>query len=249
MNALKELIRVEPFDCPIHGAQTQNIMMGRAQGCNACIRERMRDIDAKREDSEREQRAERLTKAIGLPYDVKNAQLRDWKITDPRQTRVLEAVTQWIKASLSGTVENLILLGPTGSGKSHIAAAAAKAHTQKGIDARWVKSSAFVDEVRDSWSKKESHEHNVYMRYAKAGLLVIDEVGQRDRTENAQELLGELAYHRFKRGPTIITSNLTEEALEQHLGDRAADRLLSGALIINCNWPSYRAHNKDRKRI
>ena len=66
--------------------------------------------------------------------------------------------------------------------------------------------------------QKETSESSVFVELAHEDLLLIDEIGQRDTGENAQEILSQLIDMRYKRAPTIITTNLTQEQLKEAFG-------------------------------
>ena len=65
------------------------------------------------------------------------------------------------------------------------------------------------------------------------------EWAKRDR-----ERLSEILDNRYQSMPTIITSNMTVDQVEQFLGDRAFDRLQERLVIIRCDWESHRQQNR-----
>ena len=81
-------------------------------------------------------------------------------------------------------------------------------------------------------------------------LLVIDDLGENDTSGNAEwakrdrERLSEILDNRYQSMPTIITSNMTVDQVEQFLGDRAFDRLQERLVIIRCDWESHRQQNR-----
>lgn len=244
MNAFSEIIRSRPINCPRHGDQIEFFQsaLDRWMGCAVCAKESIETQDAERHQADLASRRTLLRESIGLRDALANASMRDWIQTHPKQTEILKRLKNYALEDLKNirSAKNLILLGSTGTGKTHLAASITLLATHQMIDARYVTSAQLLAEVRDSWGKKEISEMSVLDKYARASVLLIDEVGQRDDGQNAQEILSQLIDMRYKRYPTIITTNLTQEKLCERLGDRAYDRLNENLILIRCEWQSYR---------
>lgn len=111
------------------------------------------------------------------------------------------------------------ITGKPGRGKTHAACGAIKAWADnhvtevqgnwfyRGPRAMFVNVPAWFTQLRDTYSRRES-EQEVFDRYAKCGLLVLDDLGKGSRTEWAVERIYMLVdYRSANRLPTIITSN------------------------------------------
>lgn len=148
--------------------------------------------------------------------------------------------------------ENVIALGPSGTGKTHAAIGLGLAACQRGIKTRFATAAAIVHEMI------EAHDEKRLLRLQKtlAGheLLIIDELGFVPLSKTGAELLFELIGQRYERGATIVTSNLPFDEWTITFGDERLtgallDRLTYHVHILEMNGPSYRlAQSRSRQR-
>lgn len=147
--------------------------------------------------------------------------------------------------------ENIVLLGPSGVGKTHIASALALKATQAGIKTRFITAADLMIQLALAKSQGRITE---YMNRAVIGprLLVIDELGYLPFGREEANLFFRVVAKRYERSSTIVTSNLAFTQWATTLADDATltaallDRLLHHAHIVQINGESYRL--KDRKR-
>lgn len=124
------------------------------------------------------------------------------------------------------TLANLYLFGPTGCGKSHLAAAAARKYLD-GPGVVTLKAPKLAREVRAA--QDADGEERVIRRYVVAPVLVLDDLGVAKDTEFSTTVLYELIDGRYsaEAGGLIVTSNLGLGALAEKLGDdRISSRLV-----------------------
>lgn len=156
---------------------------------------------------------------------------RDAIVTEPG---VIDWVRGVVGAAASGRTPNpvvvtgpsLLLLGPTGTGKTHQACGALRALSLSGVACRWQLATAadIYAELRPRHRVDAEAEFN---RYAKAGLLVVDDLGAAKSSEWTEEVNYRLINHRYAhRLPTLITSNVPPKDLGSALGERVASRLI-----------------------
>ena len=141
---------------------------------------------------------------------------------------------------------NLYIHGPTGSGKSHLAAVAARRHLDRfGRGAATWKPQEIARHVRSA--RDAADEQDRIMGIAESKLLVIDDLGVQKDTEFMISLLYEIIDFRYMNRPTgmIITSNLSLENLASKIGeDRIPSRLVQMCRFIGLDGPDQRLELK-----
>ena len=105
--------------------------------------------------------------------------------------------------------ENVIALGPSGTGKTHVALGLGLAACQKGLPVAFVTAAALVNELMEARDEKRLLRRQ--RQLAKVKLLIIDELGFVPLSKTGAELLFELISQRYEQGSTLITSNLPFE--------------------------------------
>jgi DNA replication protein DnaC len=148
--------------------------------------------------------------------------------------------------------ENVIALGPSGTGKTHAVCGIGLAACQRGVKTRFATAAAIVHEMIEA--RDEKRLLRLRKTLASYELLIIDELGFVPLSRTGAELLFELISQRYERGATIITSNLpfdewTATFGEERLTGALLDRLTHHVHILEMNAPSYRlAQSRSRKR-
>jgi DNA replication protein DnaC len=147
--------------------------------------------------------------------------------------------------------ENIVFLGPSGVGKTHIASALALKATQAGIKTRFITAADLMIQLALAKSQGRITE---YMNRAVLGprLLVVDELGYLPFGREEANLFFHVIAKRYERSSTIVTSNLAFTQWATTLADDATltaallDRLLHHAHIVQMSGESYRL--KDRRK-
>lgn len=197
---------------------------------------------------DRERRmVERRIKAAKFPA-TKSLDSFDFKaIPKLNKMQVLElARCDWIERR-----ENVIALGPSGTGKTHVALGLGLAACQKGMTVSFTTAAALFNELMEA--RDERRLLRVQKQMANAKLLIIDELGFVPLSKTGAELLFELISQRYERGTTLITSNLpfdewTETFGTERLTGALLDRLTHHVNILEMNGESYRlAQSQARK--
>jgi len=112
--------------------------------------------------------------------------------------------------------ENAIALGPSGTGKTHIALGLGLAACQRGLPVRFITAAALVHELIEARDEKRLLRLQKQMLAPK--LLIIDELGFVPLSKTGAELLFELISQRYERSSTLITSNLPFEEWTETFG-------------------------------
>lgn len=203
---------------------------------------------AEREMIERDRRkVERRIKAAKFPV-VKSLDSFDFTaIPKLNKMQVLElARCEWIDRR-----ENVIALGPSGTGKTHVALGLGLAAFQKGLSVGFTTAAALVSEMMEARDERRLLRFQKQMAAYK--LLIIDELGFVPLSKTGAELLFELISQRYERGATMITSNLpfdewTETLGSERLTGALLDRITHHVNILEMNGDSYRlAQSRARK--
>jgi len=189
---------------------------------------------------DRERRmVERRIKAAKFPA-AKSLDSFDFKaIPKLNKMQVLElARCEWIERR-----ENVIALGPSGTGKTHVALGLGLAACQKGLPVRFITAATLVSELMEA--RDERRLLRMQKQLANVKLLIIDELGFVPLSKTGAELLFELISQRYERGATMITSNLpfdewTETFGTERLTGALLDRLTHHVNILEMNGESYR---------
>jgi DNA replication protein DnaC len=148
--------------------------------------------------------------------------------------------------------ENIIAVGNSGTGKTHIALGLGLAACQKGLSVGFVTAAALVHELIEA--RDEKRLLRLQRQLAGYKLLIIDELGYVPLSQAGAELLFEIFSQRYERGATIVTSNLpfdewTSVFGSERLTGALLDRLTHHVHILEMNGESYRlAHSKKRVR-
>ncbi|MEJ7014803.1 IS21-like element helper ATPase IstB [Sinorhizobium meliloti] len=203
---------------------------------------------AEREMIERDRRkVERRIKAAKFPV-VKSLDSFDFAaIPKLNKMQVLElARCEWIERR-----ENVIALGPSGTGKTHVALGLGLAACQKGLSVGFTTAAALVSEMMEARDERRLLRFQKQMAAYK--LLIIDELGFVPLSKTGAELLFELISQRYERGATLITSNLpfdewTDTLGSERLTGALLDRITHHVNILEMNGDSYRlAQSRARK--
>lgn len=146
--------------------------------------------------------------------------------------------------------ENVLLLGPPGVGKSHIAVALAVETIAKGYSAYFVTMQHLIDYLSEG-SEPATARMRVLLR---PKLLVIDEVGYLPLDRQAANWFFELVSRRYEKGSIVLTSNKSYGDWatlfpEVAIASAILDRLLHHSTTINIRGDSYRLKDKRRSGL
>jgi DNA replication protein DnaC len=200
---------------------------------------------------EREQRSTmRRIKAAGFAA-IKSLDSFDFKAI-PSLNKML--VLDLARCEYITKRQNLLLVGNSGTGKTHLALALGLAACQKGFKVRFTTAAALVNEMIEA--KDEKRLLKLQKQMAKMNLLIIDELGFVPFSKTGAELLFELISQRYERGSVIITTNLPFDEWPDVFGSERLtgallDRLTHHVNILELNGDSYRLKEsklgKDKK--
>lgn len=141
--------------------------------------------------------------------------------------------------------ENVILLGPSGVGKTHLAIALGARATERGYKVRFITAADLVLQLEKA---RMEGRFDQYLRRAILGprLLILDEIGYLPLHKEQADLFFQIVAKRYEQGSIILTSNLSFGDWEETFAGNTAltsamvDRLLHHAHVIQIRGESYR---------
>jgi DNA replication protein DnaC len=147
--------------------------------------------------------------------------------------------------------ENVIAVGNSGTGKTHIALALGLAACQKGLSVGFTTAAALVHELLEA--RDEKRLLRLQRQLTAVRLLIVDELGYVPLSPSGAELLFEVFSQRYERGSILVTSNLpfdewTSVFGTERLTGALLDRLTHHVHILEMNGESYRLRDSKRRR-
>jgi len=138
---------------------------------------------------------------------------------------------------------NVIFLGSSGTGKTHMATGLGLEACKNNYKTRFVTCYGLVNELIEA--REERDLQRLLKRYSRYDLLILDELGYIPFSREGAELLFQVLAERYEKGSVMITTNLGFADWTQVFGDQTMtaallDRITHKARIINCSWQSYR---------
>lgn len=198
------------------------------------------------EQYEREQEQKRLyfLKDFSLlDDDLASATFQNFKALTREQKEDLEAVRSQLKGYLDGQDYNIVLIGDTGVGKSHLAYAALKAlsdHTKKiGL---FINVVDLLAKIKEDFSLEAEY----IRRISEAEWLVLDDLGTEKVTEWSSGILYSILNKRTK---TIITTNLSPRDIMGTYGKRVYSRVFKKTGLGTTNEHVYQFKTQQDKRM
>ena len=176
--------------------------------------------------------------------------LEEFRFTDnpkiPQATVAALAEGSWIDDR-----DSIILIGDSGTGKTHLCIALAVCACQQGRRVRFTTLAALANELQEAESRKELG--RVVGRYARTDLVCLDELGYLTLPDGAAELVFQVLSELHERGSLIVTTNLpfgewTKVFPDARMAKAVVDRLTHRAHIIDTGTESWRfRHGLNRK--
>jgi DNA replication protein DnaC len=164
-----------------------------------------------------------LMSIAGVPRRYMGADLSHFG--EPLQQRVFD----FLKGPLNG---NLLILGPVGTGKTHLAAAIVCARAVEDKKSLYTTSTKISDhalaEKSLSW-------------FTQADFLIIDEIGRGYKTEAEERRMFELVNDRYNAmKPTVFIGNILKEKFKEAVGEALADRIGESVKVVTLKGESKR---------
>jgi DNA replication protein DnaC len=148
--------------------------------------------------------------------------------------------------------ENIIFLGPPGTGKTHLSIGLGIRACQAGHRVAFATAAAWVDRLADAHATATLQQE--LTKLSRIPLLIVDEVGYIPFEPEAANLFFQLVSSRYERASLIVTSNKPFGRWGEVFGDDVVaaamiDRLVHHAEVISLKGDSYRLKNRDLGRV
>jgi DNA replication protein DnaC len=143
--------------------------------------------------------------------------------------------------------ENLVILGPPGVGKTHLAVGLGLKAIERGYRVLFTTAAGLIASLTRALTEGRLEEK--LKLYTVPRLLIIDEIGYLPIDQQGANLVFQLISRRYERGPMILTSNQSFGSWGEVFGDRVIatailDRILHHAITLNIRGNSYRLKDK-----
>lgn len=169
------------------------------------------------------------------------------KNINPAQINALAETDGWIKKA-----HNIIIFGPSGVGKTHIAAAIGYRQIEQGSKVKFFQTSHIVQLLQQS--KTQFRLKDLLVKLDRIPLIILDDIGYVKKDEHETSVLFELICHRYETGSLIVTANQAFSQWDSIFPDSmmavaSIDRLVHHAAVINIDGESYRLKSKKESML
>lgn len=165
----------------------------------------------------------------------------------------LQLLGNYLSPEFVSEGRNLILMGKSGRGKTHLAVAIAYRAIQNGFNASFVTAASLIEQL--SQASAQGRMREALVGYLQPHVLVVDEVGYLSYGPDAANVLFHVVNERHLRHrPMLFTTNKSPltawgEVLHDHdLAEAIVDRVLEKGRLIVADGPSYRTRHLDLDR-
>jgi DNA replication protein DnaC len=195
-------------------------------------------------------RRDLLTRIAGFP-SIKTLADYDFQFNASVPNKMIQELSS---LNFIDRKENIIFLGPSGVGKTHLAIALGYLAAQKGIKTKFVSAADLILQITTA-QRQDRYNHFMRHNICVPGLMIIDEIGYLPFNREQANHFFQVIAKRYEHGSVIVTSNLSfgqwPDSFSQDSALTAAmlDRLLHHSHVIQIQGNSYRLKEKMKAGI
>lgn len=208
--------------------------------CRCEYEERMQ-VFSSRENEEQKLLVAKLFREARIPKRYEGCSLESFEVTDGNRV-AYRAVSEYVK-NLGENVKNgqgLVLYGPAGTGKTHLAVAILRRATGLGYSALFQNAPELMYRFNATYTTGDTEEELIRV-LRNVHVLVLDDLGKGKWTEKVEERIYVVINARYSEmHPTIVTTNLEPAKLLEFVGQAVFDRLREVSTFVGVGGESYR---------
>lgn len=184
-------------------------------------------------------------------HEDKNLADFDWQFNAPAIDRT--QIEQLATGEFVRRGENLVMVGQSGVGKSHLLQALGKRLCELGYRVRYTTSAGLLEDLHKALAEQSLHSRVRY--WSRFDLVIIDEFGfdriERGECPQAANLFYKIIDARSGKRSTALATNIDAQEWSDYLGDPPLamaflDRVVDGAIPLKIRGKSYRAHRAKK---
>lgn len=207
------------------------------------------DEELRRQQEERDQLAqrqqERRLAGAMIPPRFLSKTFENYEAALPEQQHALQVLQGYANdfEQVLASGRCLLLIGDTGTGKTHLSCAVANAIVRRGYSALFRTVQELVRHVRSTWGQPGRSAEEAIAELVRPDLLILDEVGVQYGSDSELVTLFDVMNARYSANkPCIVLSNLSLDEVRACLGDRIFDRLRENdGQAVPFDWVSRRS--------
>lgn len=121
-----------------------------------------------------------------LPERHATSGFKNYNVQHAGHQNALNQVVSFAKNMINGHKNNFVMVGPTGTGKTHLSCATARTLLNKGKYARYITSEDLAQRIMNAWEQPDATEKSVIYDFSQYDLLILDEYGLHDRDKRRE---------------------------------------------------------------
>lgn len=215
--------------------------------CPICVDERDSALKQFKLDVDKERHAIKITENLknsGLSKRHFNKTFNNYEAdTHQKQKAVSDCKKLCSQMENSETVNNIIMIGGVGTGKTHLASAMVRDLITNGYDVGVWNLIDLIRCLKATWKRDAVRsEEEMLTHFTNLDLLIIDEVGIQFGSDTEKMFIFDIINGRYEEMlPTVIISNLDISGVKDLIGERCIDRLREdGGKVVAFGWESHR---------